>query len=346
MQKNQLVRFSFHFSLLQMTFSSHFMSSFRRASWHLVLSSAPAPSSVTINTLHHLIVSLLQAAPAPPLSTVCMKQAPHPDLNQLGVVALIITAAYMFLCLPQIAASLEKNLIPRLSSSPPDIEALRLYLTLPECPLFSDRNNYVTIVIPFAKSLLSLKDAALKVLGRRTKTCSGFLPHMMQQPVNFMLSSLFTSCLPQETGGLRSSPQSFSGWLRCTRRWLCTCCGCTRWASLQWSRGSSPVSWTRPCDSWRSCTRWEMWENVHGFVFPAASCVKFARRITQHPDRQLLTIILLMLQVNERAGHIIQYDKFYIHELDDLIDIRNDYVTWIQRQMYPPVSLQLHDSLD
>lgn len=80
--------------------------------------------------------------------------------------------------------------------------------------------------------------------------------------------------------------------------------------------------------------------------FPAASCVKFVQRITQHPDRQLLTIILLMLQVNERAGHIIQYDKFYIHELDDLIDIRNDYVTWIQRQMYPPVSLQLHDSLD
>lgn len=46
-------------------------------------------------------------------------------------------------------------------------------------------------------------------------------------------------------------------------------------------------------------------------------------------------------QVSERAGHIIQYDKFYIHELDDLIDIRNDYVTWVQRQMYPMVSLLL-----
>lgn len=45
--------------------------------------------------------------------------------------------------------------------------------------------------------------------------------------------------------------------------------------------------------------------------------------------------------MSERAGHIIQYDKFYIHELDDLIDIRNDYVTWIQRQMYPMVSLLL-----
>lgn len=66
----------------------------------------------------------------------------------------------------QIAASLEKNLLPRLSSSPPDIESLRLYLTLPECPLLSDQNNYVTITIPFAKSIVRLKDAALKVLGR------------------------------------------------------------------------------------------------------------------------------------------------------------------------------------
>lgn len=46
-----------------------------------------------------------------------------------------------------------------------------------------------------------------------------------------------------------------------------------------------------------------------------------------------------MLQVNERAGQIIQYDKFYIHELDELIDIRNDYVTWFQQQMFSVVSL-------
>lgn len=50
------------------------------------------------------------------------------------------------------------------------------------------------------------------------------------------------------------------------------------------------------------------------------------------------SVILLWLQVSEQAGHIIQYDKFYIHELDDLIDIRNDYVTWIQKQMYQSVS--------
>lgn len=54
---------------------------------------------------------------------------------------------------------------------------------------------------------------------------------------------------------------------------------------------------------------------------------------------KLLLTIVLLLQVSERAGHIIEYDKFYIHELDDLVDIRNDYITWFQRQMFPSVSL-------
>lgn len=68
------------------------------------------------------------------------------------------------------------------------------------------------------------------------------------------------------------------------------------------------------------------------------SHVKFDQYIIQYLEDLQITSIFLSLQVSERAGHIIQYDKFYIHELNDLIDIRNDYVTWIQRQMYPMVS--------
>lgn len=97
------------------------------------------------------------------------------------------------LCLSgcQIAAGLEKNLLPRLSSSPPDIESLRLYLTLPECPLFSDQNNYVTITIPFAKSIVSLKDAALKVLGRLNQ----FPPYFMTHDVfNLLKLKVFINC--------------------------------------------------------------------------------------------------------------------------------------------------------
>ncbi|KAF1375974.1 hypothetical protein PFLUV_G00225760 [Perca fluviatilis] len=161
----------------------------------------------------------------------------------------------------QIAASLEKNLIPRLSNSPPDIEALRLYLTLPECPLFSDRNNYVTIAIPFAKSLLSLKEAPLKVLGNWWST---FEPRVFQRLVE-LYKGVVVYLLQMHKMGIPSVEQ---------------------------------------------------------------------RIFTCFLDTSLRLLEILHM-VSERAGHIIQYDKFYIHELDDLIDIRNDYVTWIQRQMYP-----------
>uniref|UniRef100_A0A8P4GQC7 HECT domain-containing protein n=1 Tax=Dicentrarchus labrax TaxID=13489 RepID=A0A8P4GQC7_DICLA len=168
---------------------------------------------------------------------------------------------HTFSCHPQIAASLEKNLIPRLSNSPPDIEALRLYLTLPECPLFSDRNNYVTIAIPFAKSLISLKEAPLKVLGNWWST---FEPRVFQRLVE-LYKEVVVYLLQMHKVGIPSAEQ---------------------------------------------------------------------RIFTCFLDTSL-RLLEILHTVSERAGHIIQYDKFYIHELDHLIDIRNDYVTWIQRQMYP-----------
>ncbi|XP_065815564.1 probable E3 ubiquitin-protein ligase HERC4 [Labrus bergylta] len=161
----------------------------------------------------------------------------------------------------QIAASLEKNLIPRLSTSPPDIEALRLFLTLPECPLFSDRKNYVTITIPFAKSLLCLKDAPLKVLGHWWST--------LEPPVFQRLVALYKEVVVY---------------------------------LLQ----------------------------MHRVGIPSAE----QRIFTCFLDTSL-RLLQILHSVNEREAHIIQYDKFYIHELDELMDIRNDYVRWIQRQMYP-----------
>uniref|UniRef100_A0A3Q3SEB0 HECT and RLD domain containing E3 ubiquitin protein ligase 4 n=1 Tax=Mastacembelus armatus TaxID=205130 RepID=A0A3Q3SEB0_9TELE len=165
----------------------------------------------------------------------------------------------------QIAASLEKNLIPRLSSSPPDIEALRLYLTLPECPLFIERNNFVTISIPFAKSVVSLKEAPLKVLGN----------------------------------------------------W---------WATLE------PPAFQRLVELYKEVVVYLL--QMHKVGIPSVE----QRIFTCFLDTSL-RLLEILHKVNERAGQIIQYDKFYIHELDELIDIRNDYVTWIQRQMYPLVSL-------
>uniref|UniRef100_A0A672GK40 HECT domain-containing protein n=1 Tax=Salarias fasciatus TaxID=181472 RepID=A0A672GK40_SALFA len=152
----------------------------------------------------------------------------------------------------QIAASLEKHLIPRLSSSPPDIEALRLYLTLPECPLFKDRNNYVTLTIPFAKSVISLKEAPLKVLGNWWST---FEPPVFQRLVE-LFKEVVVYLLQMNKVGIPSVEQ---------------------------------------------------------------------RIFTCFLDTSL-RLLELLNSVNERGAHIIQYDKFYIHELDDLIDIRNDYL--------------------
>uniref|UniRef100_A0A9J8BHS0 HECT and RLD domain containing E3 ubiquitin protein ligase 4 n=1 Tax=Cyprinus carpio carpio TaxID=630221 RepID=A0A9J8BHS0_CYPCA len=166
-----------------------------------------------------------------------------------------------------VAASMEKHLIPRLSSSPPDIEALRLYLTLPECPLLSDPSNYTTLTIPFAKAVVSLKDAPSKVLGN---WWSKFEPAVFQRLVELYKEVVVYLLRMQKLGIPLSEQRIFTCFLHTSLKFL---------------------------------------EILHS--------------------------------VNERAGQIIQYDKFYIHELDELIDIRNDYVTWFQQQMFSVMDSQV-----
>ncbi|XP_016343375.1 probable E3 ubiquitin-protein ligase HERC4 isoform X1 [Sinocyclocheilus anshuiensis] len=178
-------------------------------------------------------------------------QSDHPQISQI------------------VAASIEKHLLPRLSSSPPDIEALRLYLTLPECPLLSNPNNYTTLTIPFAKAVVSLKDAPIKVLGN---WWSKFEPAVFQRLVELYKEVVVYLLRMQKLGIPLSDQRIFTCFLHTSLKFL---------------------------------------EILHS--------------------------------VNERAGQIIQYDKFYIHELDELIDIRNDYVTWFQQQMFSVVSF-LHCS--
>uniref|UniRef100_A0AAR2KL31 HECT domain-containing protein n=1 Tax=Pygocentrus nattereri TaxID=42514 RepID=A0AAR2KL31_PYGNA len=162
----------------------------------------------------------------------------------------------------QVAASLEKNLIPNLSSSPPDIEALRLYLTLPQCPLFSNPSTYITLAIPFAKAVISLKDAPLKVLGN---WWSQIEPAVFQGLVELYKEVVVYLLHMQKVGIPPSEHRIFTCFL--------------------------------------------------------STCLKF------------LDIL------HSVSGQIIQYDKFYVHELEELVDIRSDYVTWIQQQMFSMVIL-------
>ncbi|NWI84833.1 HERC4 ligase, partial [Pitta sordida] len=153
----------------------------------------------------------------------------------------------------QVAASLEKNLIPKLASSLPDVEALRLYLTLPECPLMSDENNFTTLAIPFGAAILNLEKAPLKVLENWWS--------LLEPPLFLKIVELYKDVV------------------------------------------------------------------VH--------LLKLCKIGLPPSDRRILTNFLhtafRVLEILHRV--LIQYDRFYIHEIQDLIDIRNDYANWFQQQV-------------
>ncbi|KAM3837752.1 LOW QUALITY PROTEIN: putative E3 ubiquitin-protein ligase HERC4 [Vipera latastei] len=165
----------------------------------------------------------------------------------------------------QVAASfLEKNLIPKLTSSLPDVEALRLFLTLPECPLMNEANNYMTLAIPFATVIVNLEKVPLKVLENWGS--------ILEPPLFLRIVELYKDVVVH---------------------------------LLKLYKLGIPASEQR--------------------IF--ASCLHAS-----------LKVLEILHRVNERGGQIIQYDKFYIHEIQDLIDIRNDYFSWIQQEAYGMVS--------
>nr|XP_012422633.1 PREDICTED: probable E3 ubiquitin-protein ligase HERC4 isoform X3 [Odobenus rosmarus divergens] len=160
----------------------------------------------------------------------------------------------------QVAASLEKNLIPKLTSSLPDVEALRFYLTLPECPLMSDSNNFTTIAIPFGTALVNLEKAPLKVLENWWS--------VLEPPLFLKIVELFKEVV------------------------------------------------------------------VHLLKLYKIGIPPSERRIFNNFLHTALKVLEILHRVNEKSGQIIQYDKFYIHEVQELIDIRNDYINWVQQQAY------------
>ncbi|XP_037996258.1 probable E3 ubiquitin-protein ligase HERC4 isoform X1 [Motacilla alba alba] len=158
----------------------------------------------------------------------------------------------------QVAASLEKNLIPKLTSSLPDVEALRLYLTLPECPLMSDENNFTTLAIPFGAAILNLEKAPLKVLENWWS--------VLEPPLFLKIVELYKDVV------------------------------------------------------------------VHLLKLCKMGLPPSDRRILTNFLHTVFRVLEILHRVNER-GQVIQYDRFYIHEIQDLIDIRNDYANWFQQQV-------------
>ncbi len=64
---------------------------------------------------------------------------------------------------------IEKFLLPSLSSSPPDVEAMRVYLTLPFCHVFHQPQYYKTHLCQLASAIASLETVPSKVLGKISK---------------------------------------------------------------------------------------------------------------------------------------------------------------------------------
>ncbi|XP_069599640.1 probable E3 ubiquitin-protein ligase HERC3 isoform X2 [Ranitomeya imitator] len=89
-----------------------------------------------------------------------------PGLDMLSIKVLFekLMSAHHSRLLEQILKSFESFLIPQLPSSPPDVEAMRIYLILPEFPLLKDSKYYVTLTLPLAMAILRLDTNPSKVL--------------------------------------------------------------------------------------------------------------------------------------------------------------------------------------
>lgn len=79
------------------------------------------------------------------------------------------------MCVLQTMKSFESLLIPQLPCSPPDVEAMRIYLILSECPALHESKNFISLTIPLAMAILRLDANPSKVLGTKPR---GYLSMM------------------------------------------------------------------------------------------------------------------------------------------------------------------------
>uniref|UniRef100_A0A673X1U0 HECT and RLD domain containing E3 ubiquitin protein ligase 3 n=1 Tax=Salmo trutta TaxID=8032 RepID=A0A673X1U0_SALTR len=91
-------------------------------------------------------------------------KVPGIDLNSVRLLFETLSKPPFARLLEQATKSFESLLIPQLPCSPPDVEAMRIYLILSECPALHDSKNYITLTIPLAMAILRLDANPSKVL--------------------------------------------------------------------------------------------------------------------------------------------------------------------------------------
>ena len=65
----------------------------------------------------------------------------------------------------QMFNTIKQGVVHSLQQPPPDIEALRVYLLLPEFSIYQKEEQYDAVVIPFGEAILRLSVDAGKVLS-------------------------------------------------------------------------------------------------------------------------------------------------------------------------------------
>ncbi|XP_074886477.1 putative E3 ubiquitin-protein ligase HERC3 isoform X1 [Buteo buteo] len=125
---------------------------------------------------------------------------PGIDLNSTRVLFEKLMNSQHSILLEQILKSFESFLIPQLSSSPPDVEAMRIYLILPEFPPFQDSKYYITLTLPLAMAILRLDTNPSKVLDNWwSQVCPRYflrLVDLYKGAVVYLLSGRKTLLIP------------------------------------------------------------------------------------------------------------------------------------------------------
>ncbi|XP_038127022.1 probable E3 ubiquitin-protein ligase HERC3 isoform X2 [Cyprinodon tularosa] len=89
---------------------------------------------------------------------------PGIDLNSVRMLFQVLSTPAFSGLLEQATKSFQSLLIPQLPRSPPDVEAMRIFLILSEYPALQDSNNYIRLTIPLAMAILRLDTNPSKVL--------------------------------------------------------------------------------------------------------------------------------------------------------------------------------------
>ncbi|XP_014770177.1 probable E3 ubiquitin-protein ligase HERC4 [Octopus bimaculoides] len=151
---------------------------------------------------------------------------------------------------------LVNNLISQLPKSPPHMEALRLYLILPEMSFMDQPHRHGTLITPFGLKLIQLDRAALRVL---------------------------------------------ESW----------------WAMLESKYFSRIVYVYKQCLS---------------YIFSSPLATRESdQQIKKRTVLVSMEVLKKLNSVNESNGQIIPYHQFYVPEVKEAVNIRQDYIAWIQK---------------